>query len=63
MECEQGVWVTASNGHSGADLQALAEDRWTPAVRRMAKQLLREALAPHLGGRPLRSRELFRGTS
>lgn len=55
--------IPNKNGHSGADLQALAEDRWTPAVRRMAKQLLREALAPHLGGRPLRSRELFRGTS
>jgi DNA repair protein RecO (recombination protein O) len=28
-------------------------------VRRYAKQVVREALAPHLGDRPLRTRELY----
>ncbi len=33
------------------------------SVRRDAKRLLRLALQPHLGGKPLRSRELFRPKS
>lgn len=48
------------NGHPGDLLQALNEDRWNNDVRRLAKTLMREALEPHLGGKPLRSRELFR---
>ena len=46
---------------SGATLLALAGDM--PLVddqRREARALLRHVLEPHLGGRPLRSRELYR---
>ncbi len=46
---------------AGAHLLALAADDFSaPAVRLAAKRLTRAALAQHLGGRPLRSRELFR---
>lgn len=45
----------------GADLLAMNEADWqTPGVLAAAKRLMRQALAPHLGGRPLVSRELFR---
>ncbi|KAF1061377.1 MAG: DNA repair protein RecO [Pseudomonas citronellolis] len=44
----------------GADLLAMAEADWTaPGALAAAKRLMRQALAPHLGGRPLVSRELF----
>jgi len=44
----------------GEDLLAIAaSDFSTLAVRRAAKRLSRMALAPLLGGRPLKSRELF----
>lgn len=52
-----------SDGLSGETLLQLAADR--PPVGdaqiREARRLLRTALAPHLGSRPLVSRELFRG--
>lgn len=45
----------------GQDLLAMAEADWTaPGALAAAKRLMRQALAPHLGGRPLVSRELFR---
>nr|WP_218626484.1 DNA repair protein RecO [Pseudomonas sp. dw_358] len=45
----------------GIDLLALAEADWSaPGSLAAAKRLMRQALAPHLGGRPLVSRELFR---
>ena len=45
----------------GSDLLAMAATQWsTPGVLAAAKRLMRQALAPHLGGRPLVSRELFR---
>ncbi|AYC33914.1 DNA repair protein RecO [Pseudomonas cavernae] len=44
----------------GADLLALAAADWAaPGALAAAKRLMRQALAPHLGGRPLVSRELF----
>ncbi|PTQ72145.1 DNA repair protein RecO [Pseudomonas sp. GV071] len=44
----------------GAELLAMAEADWTaPGALAAAKRLMRQALAPHLGGRPLVSRELF----
>lgn len=44
----------------GAELLAMAEADWTaPGALSAAKRLMRQALAPHLGGRPLVSRELF----
>lgn len=46
---------------SGATLLALAQgDRLAPHQLREARALLRRLLEPHLGGRPLKSRELFR---
>ncbi len=46
--------------YRGEDLLELAANNWQhPQVLRTAKQLMRQALAPHLGSRPLQSRELF----
>lgn len=59
-ESEQGFHAEI-NGYPGELLLALGQDRWNDDVRKLAKPLLRAALAPHLGARPLRSRELFRG--
>lgn len=45
---------------AGEDLLALAQTRWQDKqVLQTAKRLMRQALAPHLGSRPLMSRELF----
>ena len=45
----------------GAELLALAEADWdVPGALLAAKRLMRQALAVHLGARPLVSRELFR---
>lgn len=45
---------------NGRDLLALAEADWSqPGALMAAKRLMRQALAPHLGDRPLVSRELF----
>lgn len=45
----------------GCDLLAMAEADWSaPGALAAAKRLMRQALAPHLGGKPLVSRELFR---
>jgi DNA repair protein RecO (recombination protein O) len=58
--------VAASEGgrgsavFSGEDLLAIASGDYGGPARLAAKRLLREALAAHLGGEPLRSRELFR---
>jgi DNA repair protein RecO (recombination protein O) len=44
----------------GHDLLAMSTADWTaPGALAAAKRLMRQALAPHLGGRPLVSRELF----
>ncbi|MBU1330103.1 MAG: DNA repair protein RecO [Gammaproteobacteria bacterium] len=44
----------------GAELLSMAEADWSaPGALAAAKRLMRQALAPHLGGRPLVSRELF----
>ncbi|MBM7060416.1 DNA repair protein RecO [Pseudomonas sp. UL073] len=44
----------------GRELLALAEADWAASgALAAAKRLMRQALAPHLGGRPLVSRELF----
>jgi len=52
---------TDSVGLHGGDLLAIAAGEFTAASRAAFKQLTRSALAPLLGGRPLRSRELFGG--
>ena len=46
---------------SGSTLLAIAADDYTDAgVRRAAKQIMRRALAPHLGDKPIGSRALYR---
>lgn len=49
----------ASDLYRGEDLLAIAAGEFTDTSRRAAKQLCRQALAVHLGSKPLRSRELF----
>jgi len=45
----------------GTELLAMADTDWQqPGALSAAKRLMRQALAVHLGGRPLVSRELFR---
>lgn len=51
---------TATEGaYRGADLLAIAVGDFDGQRRSLAKKLMREVLAEHLGGQPLRSRELF----
>jgi DNA repair protein RecO (recombination protein O) len=51
-----------ARGFPGAALLALAAgDLEDPETRRVAKRLARQALAPHLGDRPLHARALFAG--
>jgi DNA repair protein RecO (recombination protein O) len=46
---------------SGATLLAISADDYADqAVRRTAKQIMRRALAPHLGDKPIGSRALYR---
>jgi len=46
---------------NGTELLAMADADWSaPGALSAAKRLMRQALAVHLGGRPLVSRELFR---
>ncbi len=56
----EAVGVFEPGVFSGDQLLALAEADWAhPGALPAAKRLMRQALAPHLGGRPLASRELF----
>lgn len=52
-------WCISSEGWFGSHLLALAAERWTPETRRAARDIMRTILSPHLGHKPLRSRELF----
>lgn len=52
-----------NSSYTGESLLAIADDCYELAdVRRAAKRLMREALAPLLGAKPLKSRELFMKT-
>lgn len=56
----QGVHDLQPGCFSGLELQAMAQADWQfPGALAAAKRLMRQAMAPHLGGRPLVSRELF----
>lgn len=58
---DEGLVAAANGRYAGRDLLALAAGDWQQAdIRRLARDLMREALAPHLGDRPLISRQLFR---
>lgn len=52
-------WCIAAEGWLGSHLLALVTECWTPETRRAARDIMRIILAPHLGHKPLRSRELF----
>ena len=53
-----------SDAISGGTLLAIAEDDYTDIeTRRIAKRVLRNALKPLLGDRPLTSRQFFRGSN
>lgn len=57
---EQGLELDVSGPFFGEILNDIAAGHWHDEARRLARDLMREALAPHLGGRPLVSRSLFR---
>ncbi len=61
---QQGFTAVADDGgYSGSVLLALAQDDYQHLdVCRAAKRVMRQALAPHLGGHPLHSRALFLST-
>ncbi|MDR0212147.1 MAG: DNA repair protein RecO [Pseudomonas putida] len=55
------VYLAQPGLFTGAELLALAEADWeAPGALLAAKRLMRQALAVHLGAKPLVSRELFR---
>lgn len=49
----------SARGIPGFALLSLAAGEWTPAAKKAAKIINREALKPLLGNKPLKSRELF----
>lgn len=60
LDPEQGLIRDGQGPYGGEALLAMAADDYTDAAtRRCAKQLMRQALAPLLGERPLHSRSLF----
>jgi DNA repair protein RecO (recombination protein O) len=69
LEPEQGfsavtaaAVVTKQQEHRvfhGEDLLAIGQEAFDPHIRRVAKRLCRLVLEPYLGGKPLKSRELF----
>ncbi len=59
LDPEQGLRA-AAQGYRGSDLLAMLNGDWQADTRRTARQLCRALLAPHLGDKPLKSRELFR---
>ena len=50
----------SARGIPGFALLSLAAGDWTPAAKKAAKIINREALKPLLGNKPLKSRELFK---
>ncbi|MFK7975571.1 MAG: DNA repair protein RecO [Halioglobus sp.] len=59
VSCAQDQYKS-SGIYSGTQLQAMAAGDFSGEARHAAKRLLREALAVHLGDKPLNSRSLFR---
>lgn len=57
---DQGLMLDLRGAFAGELLLAVAAEDWQQDSRRLARDLMRAALAPHLGDKPLRSRELFR---
>lgn len=59
LDPDRGL-IKANHGYGGAELIQFNQQQWDAPTRQLAKRLCRELLAPHLQGRPLKSRELFR---
>lgn len=59
LEKQNGAQASTEGVYRGADLLAIAQGDFCGQRRVLAKKLMREVLAEHLGGQPLRSRELF----
>ncbi|WP_207062582.1 DNA repair protein RecO [Motiliproteus sp. SC1-56] len=60
LDPQRGLLSDAGGPYPGHALLAMAADDYSePLTRRCAKRLMREALAPLLGDRPLQSRSLF----
>ena len=59
LVASDGVAEPSTPSFAGSDLLRMARGQFGGEVRQTAKRLLRQALAEHLGGAPLRSRELF----
>ncbi|WP_115719577.1 DNA repair protein RecO [Gallaecimonas mangrovi] len=58
---EEGLLADVKGPYPGLHLLAIAQDNWQDSdTRRFAKHFCRALLAPHLGDKPLKSRELFR---
>ena len=55
----QGL-TPSEQGYPGNDLLAIVNGDWHPSARKTALHLCRALLAPHLGNKPLKSRERFR---
>lgn len=51
--------VASNTGFSGATLLAWQQGEWNQAVAQTARRLLREVLDHCLGGKPLKSRDMF----
>lgn len=65
FDAANGLWECEAHDESaafaGATLLAVADGQFSsPEALRVAKKITRAALAPHLGSRPIKSRELFR---
>lgn len=58
---DAGLLADADGPYLGKYLLAMAAGDWQDNVRRQARDLMREALLPLLGDKPLLSRQLFRG--
>lgn len=62
---EQGVRQLKSraqkNSYSGTQLRAISQAQWDASSLKAAKSIMRQALKPLLGEKPLKSRELFSG--
>jgi len=57
---EENTTTTGRPVFPGSDLLVMSSGDFGEPVKGTAKRLLRQALALHLGGKPLKSRDLFR---
>jgi DNA repair protein RecO (recombination protein O) len=56
---DRGLWAEDSGAFLGETLLQIESEQWDSESLKAAKRISRAAIEPLLGGRPLRSRELF----